>query len=212
MSKEKENTTVMSKTVLTPPIANKQDTAIVTHGHTRIDPYFWMRLTDDQKNAKTPDVQTQQVLDYLNAENGYLTSKMKHTETFQEKLYTEMVDRIKKDDSSVPYFKNGYWYYTKFEKGKEYAIHCRKKKSLDANEEIILNVNELAEGHTYYAAAGLRVSPDNKILAFSEDVVSRRIYTVRFKNLETGEFLPDRIAIQMVVVLGQTIIRLIFIL
>jgi oligopeptidase B len=193
MSKEKENTTVISKTALTPPIADQKDSVIVTHGHTRIDPYFWMRLTDDQKNAKTPDAQTQKVLDYLNAENAYLKTKMKHTETFQEKLYTEMVDRIKKDDSSVPYLKNGYWYYTKFEKGKEYAIHCRKKETLDAKEEIMLNVNELAEGHNYYAAAGLRVSPDNKILAFSEDVVSRRIYTVRFKNLETGEFLPDRI-------------------
>lgn len=194
MSKEKENTTVAKKTALTPPIADKKDSAIVTHGHTRIDPYFWMRLTDDQKNAKTPDAQTQKVLDYLNAENAYLKTKMKHTESFQEKLYTEMVDRIKKDDASVPYFKNGYWYYTKFEKGKEYAIHCRKKGNLEAKEEIMLNVNELAKGHSYYAAAGLRVSPDNKILAFSEDIVSRRIYTVRFKNLETGEFLPDRIS------------------
>jgi len=193
MSKEKENTTVTKKTMLTPPVADKKDSAIVTHGHTRIDPYFWMRLTDDQKNAKTPDVQTQKVLDYLNAENAYLKTKMKHTEPFQEKLYNEMVDRIKKDGASVPYFKNGYWYYTKFEKGKEYAIHCRKKDNLEAKEEVMLNVNDLAEGHGYYAATGLRVSPDNKILAFSEDVVSRRIYTVRFKNLETGEFLPDRI-------------------
>jgi oligopeptidase B len=193
MSKEKEEITITNKTALTPPIADKKDSAIVTHGHTRIDPYFWMRLTDDQKGAKTPDTQTQEVLDYLNAENAYLKTKMQHTESFQKKLYTEMVDRIKKDDASVPYFKNDYWYYTKFEKGKEYAIHCRKKGNLEAKEEIMLNVNELAEGHTYYAASGLRVSPDNKILAFSEDVVSRRIYTVRFKNLETGEFLPDRI-------------------
>lgn len=191
MSEEKETT--LQPTVVKAPIAEKKDSAIITHGHTRIDPYFWMRLTDEQKSAPNPDAQTQKVLDYLNAENAYLESKMKHTESFQEKLYTEIVNRIKKDDSSVPYFKNGYWYYTKFEKGQEYAIHCRKKGSLDAKEEIMLDVNTLAKEHSYYSATGLRVSPDNKILAFSEDIVSRRIYTIRFKNLETGEFLPDRI-------------------
>lgn len=190
-----EETTTNTNTteVVEAPIADKKDSAIVTHGHTRIDPYFWMRLTDEQKNAKQPDAQTQKVLDYLNAENAYLEAKMKHTEPLQDKLYDEMVGRIKKDDASVPYFKNGYWYYTKYEKGKEYAIHCRKKESLEAAEEIILDVNKLAEGHSYYAAAGLQVSPDNKILAFSEDKVSRRIYTVRFKNLETGEFYEDKV-------------------
>ncbi len=175
------------------PVAEKKDSVIVTHGHSRIDPYFWMRLTDEQKNAEHPDEQTQKVLDYLNSENDYLEKKMKHTEGFQEKLFDEIVGRIKKTDESVPYFENGYWYYTKYEEGKEYAIHCRKKESLEASEEIILNVNELAEGATYYSASGLAVSPDNKILAFGEDKVSRRIYTIRFKNLETGEFLEDRL-------------------
>lgn len=190
MSDKTDKTTV---NINTPPIAEKKDSAIVTHGHTRIDPYFWMRLTDEQKNAANPDAQTQKVLDYLNAENAYTNFKLKHTEALQEKLYNEMVGRIKEDDASAPYFENGYWYYIKYEKGKEYPIHCRKKGTLDAAEQIMLNVNELAEGQSYYAASGLAVSPDNKILAFSEDVVSRRIYTVRFKNLETGEFLPDRI-------------------
>lgn len=188
--KTNKTTTVNSNT---PPIAEKKDSAIVTHGHTRIDPYFWMRLTDDQKNAEKPDAQTQKVLDYLHAENAYTNFKLKHTEPLQEKLYKEIVGRIKEDDASVPYFENGYWYYDKYEKGKEYPIYCRKKGSLEAPEEIMLNVNELADGKSYYAAAGLAVSPDNKILAFGEDVVSRRIYTIRFKNLETGEFLPDRI-------------------
>lgn len=190
---EKTTTTTPNPTDLKAPIAAKKDSAIVTHGHTRIDPYFWMRLTDQQKTAAQADAQTQEVLDYLNAENDYVESKMKHTEPLQEKLYNEIVARIKKDDESVPYFKNGYWYYTKYEKGKEYVIHCRKKGTLEAAEEIILDVNELAKGHSYYAARGLKVSPDNKILAFSEDVVSRRIYTVRFKNLETGEFYTDKI-------------------
>ena len=97
------------------PVAEKIDSAIVTHGHTRIDPYFWMRLTDEQKNAETLDEQTQKVLDYLNAENSYMKTKMKHTEDFQDKLYEEIVGRIKKTDESVPYFKKGYWY--SFENG-----------------------------------------------------------------------------------------------
>lgn len=193
MSKQKEIENTAPNGAVNAPIAEKKDSAIVTHGHTRIDPYFWMRLTDEQKNAANPDPQTQKVLAYLNAENNYLETKMKHTEGFQEKLYTEIVQRIKKDDTSVPYFKNGYWYYTKFEKNQEYAIYCRKKGSLEATEEILLDVNKLAKGHSYYAVSGLRVSPDNKTLAFSEDIVSRRIYTVRFKNLETGEFLSDQI-------------------
>lgn len=180
-------------TLNTQPIALRQDTLITTHQHTRIDPYFWMRLSDEQKHAPTPDAQTQQVLDYLNAENAYLTEQLKSTESFQEELYEEMTGRIQKDDASVPYFKQGYWYYTKYQDGKEYPIYCRKKGQLEAQEEIILNVNELAEGHDYYTATGLRISPDNKILAFSEDVLSRRIYTVRFKNLETGEWLADEI-------------------
>jgi len=188
-----EDTKTPNNTEIKAPIAEKKDSAIVTHGHTRIDPYFWMRLTDEQKNEKTPDAQTQKVLDYLHAENAYLDSKLKHTKKFQEELFDEIVGRIKKTDESVPYFKNGYWYYTKYEEGKEYAIHCRKKKTLEAKEEILLDINKMAEGHNYYAATGLKVSPDNKILAFSEDKVSRRIYTVRFKNLETGEFLPDQI-------------------
>ncbi len=175
------------------PVAEKKDSVLTIHDDTRIDPYFWMRLTDEQKKAEKPDGQTQKVLDYLNAENAYTEAAMKHTKDFQTKLYEEIVGRIKQTDESVPYKDNGYWYYNKFEEGKEYPIYCRKKESLDAEEEIILNVNELAEGHDYYSAAALNVSPDNKILAFGEDIVSRRIYTIRFKNLETGEFLPDRI-------------------
>ncbi|WP_198931839.1 S9 family peptidase [Labilibacter marinus] len=175
------------------PIAAKKDSLLTFHDDTRVDPYFWMRLTDEQKNADTPDQQTQQVLDYLNSENAYTDSVMKNTDELQKNLFDEIVGRIKKDDESVPYFSNGYWYYVKYEEGKEYPIICRKKDSLDNTEIIILNVNELAEGHEYYAATSLRVSADNKILAFSEDTVSRRIYTVRFKNLETGEFLTDEI-------------------
>ena len=175
------------------PIAAKADTILKEHGQTRVDPYFWMRLTDDQKRAEIPDNHTQQVLDYLNAENDYTKTVMSHTEDLQQKLYDEIVGRIKQTDESVPYLSNGYWYYTRYEEGGEYPIYCRKKGTLDAKEEILINVNELAEGYDYYAAGGLNVSPDNKILAFAEDTLSRRIYTMRFKNLETGEMIDDQI-------------------
>ncbi len=176
------------------PVAAKADTILKEHGQSRVDPYFWMRLTDEQKRAENPDDHTKEVLAYLNAENDYTKTVMSHTENLQEKLYEEIVGRIKQTDESVPYLSNGYWYYTRYEEGGEYPIYCRKKGSLEANEEILLNVNELAEGYDYYAAGGLNVSPDNKILAFAEDTLSRRIYTVRFKNLETGEMLEDQIA------------------
>ncbi|MEQ6166095.1 MULTISPECIES: S9 family peptidase [unclassified Ekhidna] len=175
------------------PVAAKADTILKEHGQTRVDPYFWMRLTDEQKRAENPDEHTKQVLDYLNAENDYTKKVMSHTEDLQQKLYDEIVGRIKQTDESVPYLSNGYWYYTRYEEGGEYPIYCRKNGSLEAEEEILLNVNEMAEGYGYYAAGGLNVSPDNKILAFAEDTLSRRIYTIRFKNLETGEFLDDRI-------------------
>ncbi|WP_462250294.1 S9 family peptidase [Ekhidna sp.] len=176
------------------PVAAKADTLLKEHGQTRLDPYFWMRLSDEQKRADEPDEHTTQVLDYLNSENDYTKTVMSHTEELQGKLYEEIVGRIKQTDESVPYVSNGYWYYTRYEEGGEYPIYCRKKGSLDAEEEVLINVNELAEGYEYYAAGGLNVSPDNKILAFAEDTLSRRIYTIRFKNLETGEMIDDQIA------------------
>lgn len=175
------------------PIAMKKDSNLVAHGHTRVDPYFWMRLTDEQKTAETPDEQTKNVVDYLNEENDYTDKVMTHTSDYQEMLYDEIVGRIKQTDESVPYFSNDYWYYTKYEEGNEYPIFCRKKGTLDNPEEVMLDVNELAKGHEYYNASGLAVSQDNKILAFAEDTVSRRVYTYRFKNLETGEIYQDRL-------------------
>ena len=192
-NKPTKKTTMIPSKLPPAPIAEKKDSVLVAHDHKRVDPYFWMRLTDEQKNTENPDEQTQKVLDYLNAENSYTDSVMKNTNDLQKKLFDEIVGRIKKDDESVPYFSNGYWYYTKYVEKGEYPIHCRKKTSLENEEEVILDVNKLAEGHEYYSASGLRVSKDNKLLAFSEDTVSRRIYTVRFKNLETGEFLTEKI-------------------
>ena len=163
------------------------------HGDTRVDDYYWMRLTDEQKSAKEKDSHTQEVVDYIDAENDYTESRLKHTKKFQDKLFDEIVDRIKKDDESVPYLDNGYFYYTRYEKGKEYAIHCRKKESLDGEEEILLDENVLAKGHDYFAVGGMDVSPDNQWMSYGVDLVSRRIYTIYFKNLVTGDVLKETI-------------------
>ncbi len=180
------------KLYVKPPVAEKINHKITTpHGNERVDPYFWMRLSDEQKNAPTPDEQTQKVRNYLNAENAYTREVMKHTEKFQEDLFNEMKGRIKQDDESVPFFKNGYWYMTRYEKGNEYPIYSRKKGKLENEEEILLDVNKMAEDKDYYSISALKVSRDNNVLAFAEDTLSRRVYTIRFKNLETGEMLSD---------------------
>ena len=175
----------------TPPIARKEVYNMEAHKDVRVDNYYWMKLTDEQKTAEIPDPQTQEVIDYLEAENAYTSDKMSHLSGFREELFDEIVGRIKQTDMSVPYFENGYYYVTKFEEGKEYPIHTRHKENLDADPEVMLDVNLLADGLDYYAARGLNVSPDNKVLAYGEDKVSRRIYTLKFKNLKTGAMLPD---------------------
>ena len=163
------------------------------HGNVRTDNYFWMRLSDDQKNAETPDQQTKEVLEYLNAENAYTEKVMGHTKPFQAKLFDEIVGRIKQDDASVPYKLRGYTYYTRYEKGQDYALYCRKKITENASEEVMLNGPEMAEGFSYYRIAGPRVSPNNKLLAYAVDTVSRRIYTLYFRDLETGKLLDDKL-------------------
>lgn len=175
------------------PIAVKKDSVLEIHGDIRKDAYFWMRLTDEQKKAETPDEQTQNVLDYLNSENEYIDNVLAPTDSLQEALYDEIVGRIKQTDESVPYFKNGYWYYTRYEDGGQYPIYCRKKASMEVDEEVMLNVNDLAEGHAYFSATGLQVSTNNKILAYGIDTLSRRVYTIQFKNIETGEIYSDRL-------------------
>ena len=175
------------------PVAIKKPYEMTIHDHTRVDDYYWMRLTDEQKSAKEYDIQTQRVIDYINLENIYKEQSLAHTNKLQDKLFNEMVARIKKDDNTTPYLKNGYYYYSRFEKNKEYAIHCRKKGSLDAKEEIILDENELAEGYDYFALYDKYVSPDNNWLAFNIDTLSRRFYTIYFKDLRTGKVLDTSI-------------------
>ncbi|MEJ8801387.1 S9 family peptidase [Pontibacter sp. H249] len=165
-----------------PPIAKKVPKELSTHSDTRTDNYYWL---NERENPE--------VISYLEAENAYTKQMLSHTEDLQEKLYDEIVGRIPQKDESVPFKENGYWYYTRFEEGREYPIFARKKGTLTATEEVMVNANERAEGLSYYSAVGMNVSPNNKLLAFGEDTVSRRKYTIRFKDLSTGQLLTDHI-------------------
>ena len=175
------------------PVAKKVPKELSLHGDKRIDNYYWMRLSDEQKDADTADAQTRDVLDYLNAENDYQKTRMQHTDALQSTIYDEITGRIKQDDSSVPVSVNGYTYYTRYEEGEDYPLYCRKKNEEDAEEEIMLNGPEMAKDRSYFAIGGRRVSENNELLAYSVDFVSRRQYTILVKNLETGEILEDRI-------------------
>jgi oligopeptidase B len=168
-----------------PPCAAVRPHAIASPFGTRTDPYYWLR--DDERTD--PDV-----LAYLNAENAYRERRMGATKTFENALYEEIIARLKQDDSSVPYRRRGYWYHTRFEPGQEHPIFARRKGSPDAPEEVLLDVNELAKAHDYYRIGALEVSPDCSWLAFCEDTVGRRQFTLRFKNLATGEILATAIA------------------
>ncbi|HEY1194657.1 S9 family peptidase [Flavobacterium sp.] len=164
------------------PKANIIPKTLKKHKETRIDNYFWL---NDRENSE--------VIDYLNQENAYYESMTSHTQNLKDNLFEEMKGRIKEDDSSVPYFYNGYFYITRFETGQDYPIFARKKGSLSAEEEILFNCNEMAKGHAYFKLGGLSISPDNKFASFGVDIVGRRIYTIQIKNLETGEILADKI-------------------
>lgn len=169
------------------PVAEKKAHTRVIHGDTVQDNYYWM----NDFFKKGPD--SSNVVAYLEAENTYTASMMKDTEAFQESLFQEMKARVKEKDESVPYLKNGYYYYSRTEEGKQYYKFCRKKGSLDAPEEILLDVDAMAEGFPYFSVGGFSVSPDNRLLAFGVDTVSRREYTIQIKDLETGKIWGDKI-------------------
>lgn len=181
----------MKSTDAKPPIAEIKPTRLEKHGDVRVDNYFWMRLSDEQKAAAVKDEQTENVIAYLEAENKYYNTIVGYTNNFQEQLFQEMKGRIKEDDSSVPYKNNGYFYNTRYEVGKQYPIYSRKKGSLDTAEEILFDVNEMAKDFYYYQLGGLNVSPNNKLVVFATDTVSRRQYFLRIKNLETGKIYDD---------------------
>ena len=172
-----------------PPEAIKKSHKMVNHGYEREDNYYWMRLTDAQKATKPYDDQTKEVIDYINSENEYTRDKLSDTEDLQDEIFDEIVSRIKKDDQTVPYLMNGYYYYSRYERGKEYAIYCRKKGSLDSTEEIILDANELSKGKDYFSLGRRIISPNNEWLAYTIDTVGRTMYSLYFKNLVTQKTL-----------------------
>lgn len=158
------------------PQAERIEEKLIIHGDTRIDFYYWLNQREN------PDV-----ISYLEEENKYIREVMKPTEELRNELFKEMRSRIKEDDSSAPYFDNGYYYYSRYETGGEYPLYCRKQGSLDAQEEIILNVPEMAKDYSFYSIGGYSVSPDNDFVAFAVDTMGRRQYKILVKNLETGE-------------------------
>lgn len=172
-----------------PPICELKPQVLEQFGDKREDPYYWL----NQYWLKGPDAP--KVVQYLEAENAYYNQVMKPFEGLQETLYQEMVGRIKQTDQSVPYFRNGYWYITKTEAGQEYAVYTRRKGTMDAPEELLINGNQLGAGKSYFALGGMSVSPNNKILAYGVDTVSRRKYRIHFKDLTTGQMLVDEIPV-----------------
>ncbi|MBB4708407.1 S9 family peptidase [Xanthomonas arboricola] len=167
-----------------PDVAKRPHVVKAPFGATRSDDYYWLR--DDKREDKA-------MLAYLNAENAYTDTVMAPLKPLEDTLYTEIVGRIKQDDASVPYRERGYWYYTRFEAGKDYPIQARRKGSMDAPEQILLDVNQMAQGKGYFSVGDAEVSQDNRILAWADDAVGRRQYTIRFKNLDTGEIYPDTV-------------------
>jgi oligopeptidase B len=167
-----------------PPVAAVRPHEVVSPHGTRVDEYYWLR--DDTRTNP-------EVLAYLEAENDYKTAMTAHSEALEDRVYGEIIARIKQDDSSVPYRKRGHWYYSRYETGKEYPIYARKAGSLVAAEQVMLNANELAAGHEFYQIGALAIAPNDRLLAYVEDIVGRRQFTLRIKDLETGVTLPDRI-------------------
>lgn len=168
-----QNLNIMSQIV--EPKAPKKEHVFEEFGNKRIDNYYWMNQRDSEP-----------VMKYIQEENDYTLDVMKDTEELQNELYLEITGRIKEREESVPYFFNGYWYYSRYEEGKEYQINYRKKSSLDAQEEVLIDQNELAKDKAYFALGGLQVSPNNKLIAYGYDDISRRQYKVRIMNIETG--------------------------
>src|SRR5450432_98595 len=168
-----------------PPVAPVETHWRVIQGDSVLDNYYWMY----DYFGKGPD--STKAVDYLVAENKYLDTAMQKTEKFQTLLFNEMKSRIKEKDETPPFYYHGYFYYRHTDTGKQYYKYCRKKGSLDAKEEILLDVDKMAEGHAYYAAEGYDISTDNKWMAYGVDTVSRRQYIIYVKNLETGEILKE---------------------
>src|ERR1043165_3305135 len=173
---------VLAETVA-PPQAPKKPKVLEKFGDRRVDDYFWLREKSDPE-----------VIEYLDAENRYAQALTKPLEGFRESLYNEMLARIKETDESVPYRRHGYWYYLREVQGMQYPIYCRRRGSMGAPEEVLLDENELAKGHAYTAIGLMDVSPDGTKLAYTVDFTGFRPYTLHIKDLATGELLRDTAA------------------
>src|SRR5919199_1680772 len=155
---------------------------LVMHGDKRIDNYYYL---NERENPE--------VINYLKAENAYLDQVLAPVKGLQEKLFEEMKGRIKQQDESVPYKEGNYYYYVRYITGGEYPIYCRKKGSLEGPEEVLFDGNALAKEHNYYELGGYEVSDNEELAIFCEDTVSRRLFTLRVKNLKTGKIYPEAI-------------------
>lgn len=178
--------TSMSKSLFNPgqftaPVAQEINKELKIHGDTRTDPYYWLNRREDTA-----------VIEFLEAENRYADSVLQPVKKLKEELFNELKSRIKEDDSTVPYFKKGYFYYVRFETGKEYPIFCRKRGSLEGIEQVLLNVNQLAVGHEYFLAGGIEISPDDRYMSYISDTTGRNLFTAYIMDLKTGQFLPDQ--------------------
>jgi len=171
-----------SNTVSEPPRAQKIDHFMSIHGDERNDEYYWLR--DDTRQNKA-------VLDYLNAENEFTAGQLSHTTELQEQLFEEMTARLEPNVESIPVFDNGYWYWSKYEEGKDYPIYIRQKGSLEAPQEVLLDENKRAEGHEFYSLAAMKISTNDQLMAIAEDTISRRQYKIRIMDLDSGEFYPE---------------------
>ena len=165
------------------PLATQIPKNLTIHDDVRVDEFYWL---NDKENPE--------VIDYLNKENDYYNAHTAHTKDFQVSLFDEMKSRIKEDDSSVPYKYNGYWYITKYEKGKDYPIYTRKKGTLKAAEELLFDCNEMAKDHSYFRLVGLNISPNNKLISYGIDTTGRRQYSLHIKDLTTNKVFKEEIS------------------
>ncbi len=173
-SSEKPASASVPKATPEPPVAEVRPFSVQSPNGARTDEYYWLR--DDTRTDKA-------VLGYLEAENAYTAAMTAHTQALEDRVYQEIVGRIQQDDSTVPYRKRGYWYYTRYEAGREHPVFARKAGTLEAPEQVMLNANDLARGHGFYEVGESAIAPNDRLLAYVDDTVGRRQYTLRFKDL-----------------------------
>src|SRR6188768_1104166 len=176
---------LISPAIPLPPVAAKKPHQVVSPNGSREDEYYWLR-DDKRENVE--------MLAYVKAENAYADVMLAHIGPLQSKVYNEIIGRLQQDDSTVPYLMNGYWYFVRFETGKEYPIYSRRADVANAAEEVLLNVNELSKGHDFFEIGDIAISPNSKLMAWAEDTVGRRQYTLRVMNLVDHKLLPVQIS------------------